>query len=267
MIAGSSQSLAEGASEQAASLHQTATTSEEIGSTADQTVAHTEEATTLLAHAQDAITSGARAIASLQGVMDEVKRSAEETAKIIKVIDEIAFQTNLLALNAAVEAARAGDAGRGFAVVADEVRTLARRCADAARETGVLIQASTCEADRAVASASGVAGELAKIQVRIEELAYLIHQLADGAKTQAEGVAQISTAVRELDTVTHGNAATAQESAATSEELSFQAEQLRKSVADIDWLTSGRGRTVKSEKPAVAPPTAMPALGSTPSVW
>src|SRR6185369_5792552 len=97
------------------------------------------------------------AMLRMNDAIGKIKTSSDQTAKIIKTIDEIAFQTNLLALNAAVEAARAGEAGKGFAVVAEEVRSLARRSAEAARNTADLIEGSVKNAEAGVRLSDEVA--------------------------------------------------------------------------------------------------------------
>ncbi|MGA9467006.1 MAG: methyl-accepting chemotaxis protein [Exiguobacterium marinum] len=58
--------------------------------------------------------------------LQNLRRQADDIAKIALSIKEIAAQTNLLSLNAAIEAARAGEHGLGFNVVATEVRNLSR---------------------------------------------------------------------------------------------------------------------------------------------
>ena len=92
-------------------------------------------ANALMKEADQVVTKANETMGELTRSMSQISDASEETSKIIKTIDEIAFQTNLLALNAAVEAARAGEAGAGFAVVADEVRNLAMRAAEAAKNT------------------------------------------------------------------------------------------------------------------------------------
>src|ERR1700689_1258089 len=116
-----------------------------------------QQASVISAQAKDAAGKGNASMTKMSVAIEKIQKSAVESAKIIKTIDEIAFQTNLLALNAAVEAARAGEAGKGFAVVAEEVRNLAMRSAEAAKTTSVLIEGSVQNAKNGVTIAQDVA--------------------------------------------------------------------------------------------------------------
>jgi methyl-accepting chemotaxis protein len=135
-VSSASQSLAEGTSEQAASIEESSSSMEEMSAMTKKNSENAAIADGLMKQANQVVATANESMEKLTGSMKEISKASEETFKIIKTIDEIAFQTNLLALNAAVEAARAGEAGAGFAVVADEVRNLAMRAAEAAKKHG-----------------------------------------------------------------------------------------------------------------------------------
>jgi methyl-accepting chemotaxis protein len=123
-----SMQISTGASQQAGSMEEISASLEEIASMSQQNADNTEQANAVARKALEDSRQGADSIDRMAAAITQIKDSSDESAKIVKTIDEIAFQTNLLALNAAVEAARAGDTGKGFAVVAEEVRSLAQRC-------------------------------------------------------------------------------------------------------------------------------------------
>lgn len=233
-ISSGSQSLAQGANEQASSLEQISSNLEQMSSMVKQNTDNANQANGLASDAKASAEKGNEAMQKMSVAIQEIKRSADETAKIIKTIDEIAFQTNLLALNAAVEAARAGDAGKGFAVVAEEVRNLAQRSAEAAKNTSAMIEASQKNAENGVAVSTQVGDILKTIVGGAHKVAQLISEVSAATTEQAKGVDQINIGVSEMNKVTQQNAALSEESASSAEELNSQAEELSQMISTFD---------------------------------
>lgn len=221
-----SQSVAESATEQASTLAETASSLEEISSMVKQTADNSHQAKVLSQEAQSAIDEGHGAMTRLTEAIQKIKSSADEQARIVKTIDEIAFQTNLLALNAAVEAARAGDAGRGFAVVADEVRRLAQRSAEAARTTANMIEGSVTNVEHGVQIAQQVSEMLNEIKFSGHKTTELVTEIAAATHEQSLGIGQINCAVSELDKSTQIVANSASNVASVTQDLSHQSASL-----------------------------------------
>jgi methyl-accepting chemotaxis protein len=240
-VSQSSQQMAEGASEQASSLEETSASLEEISSMTKQNSDNAGQANLMASVTRQAVEKSRSAMGRMSEAIGQIKGSSDQTAKIVKTIDEIAFQTNLLALNAAVEAARAGDAGKGFAVVAEEVRNLAQRSAEAAKTTSSLIEQSQKNSDNGVAVSQEVAEILTQIVDSVGKLSQLIGEVSSANQEQSKGIEQIGTAVAAMDKLTQSNAASAEESASASEELSAQANELNDMVNVLVGIVSGTG--------------------------
>ena len=241
-IANASQGLAAGASEQAATVEETSSATEELAAMTRQNAANANEAKAMMTEAKGVVESVNVQMQQMVGAIAEITHSSEETSKIIKTIDEIAFQTNLLALNAAVEAARAGEAGAGFAVVAEEVRNLAMRSAEAAKHTNSLIE-NTVKAVRHGSDLTGSTQEAFKKNVEIAmKIGALVDEIEAASGEQSRGIEQINTAVNEMNKVVQNNASSAEESASAAEEMNAQAESMKGFVEDLASVVGGAAR-------------------------
>ncbi len=248
-IADGSQVLAQGSTEQAASVEQLSASIAEVADKTKSNAAMAEQAATLADTIKRNAEKGSRQMDEMMEAVREINEAGQSISKVIKAIDDIAFQTNILALNAAVEAARAGEHGKGFAVVAEEVRNLASKSAEAAKDTGSMIQNSIEKAEFGSRIAGETAASLAEIVAGINESSRIVTEIAKSSEEQSLGIGQINSGIEQVATVVQQNSATAEESAAASEEMSSQSTVLEDLVAQFKLRGSGRaGRYASSNR-------------------
>lgn len=205
-----SHELKDSASGQAAAIEQTSASLDEISSMTRQNADNTIEADRLMSSAKEAIQKANASMEGLSASIKAITRASEQTQKIVKSIDEIAFQTNLLALNASVEAARAGEAGAGFAVVADEVRNLAVRAKDSARDSSKMI-GDIVEKVKGGESFVEITGAVfSEVTASSDKVAFLMAEIAVASKEQSQGIDQINRAIADISNTTQQNAGNAE---------------------------------------------------------
>ena len=225
-ISQGSQALAESSTNQAAALEEIAASIEETTAMGDENNSNAQQAKDLAENTRKSAERGMGSMRQLSSAIEKIKLSSDNTAKIVKTIDEIAFQTNLLALNAAVEAARAGDAGKGFAVVAEEVRNLAMRSAEAAKNTANLIEGSVKDAEAGVTINQEVLANLQEINENVNKVSEVMNGITSGTEQQREAINQVNHAVEQVNQITQQVAASSEESAASAEELMAQCDEM-----------------------------------------
>ncbi|APW37725.1 hypothetical protein RD110_11380 [Rhodoferax koreense] len=230
-IANGSVDLSQRTEAQAASLEQTAASMEQLTATVRQNADTARQASQMAASASEAAAQGGVVVGRVVATMGDITSSARKIADIIGVIDGIAFQTNILALNAAVEAARAGEQGRGFAVVASEVRGLAQRSAEAAKQIKTLIGESVGNVEAGTTLVADAGKSMQDIVAQVQRVSVLINEISAASSEQTTGIGQVGQSVAQLDQVTQQNAALVEESSAAAASLKQQAAQLAQVIS------------------------------------
>ncbi len=239
----SGQKLSEGVSSLAAAIEQTSASLEEMSSMTQQNAQNVSHANSLMIETSETMNNAVSSMSRLTDSMEMISGTGQETRKIVKTIEEIAFQTNLLALNATVEAARAGEVGAGFAVVAEEVRNLAMRSGKAAKSTAELIEASVAGIGEGAESVNSANDNLKSVAFGAKKIKELLNEVTVASQEQVQAIRQVSEAMVQIDKVMQENMSSATETSSTVEQIAVRTEEMKEFMQKLSNLTGGQQKS------------------------
>ena len=246
LVKNASQDLADGTTEQAESLHETVTSTNEIAAMTEKSSDNSRESLKRAELSRDASAKGQNSLeqmmkaimeigSSNQAINSQIKKGNEEIQEIVnlilkigektKLIDDIVFQTKLLSFNVSVEAARAGEHGKGFAVVAEEMSNLAGMSGRASKEISTMLTETT---QKAMSVVEGNQNNVNRLLAIGEEKVQSGQQVAKSCKNVLE---EILHYVDEMCSMIR-------ETALSAEEQSKGIAEINKAMGALDAVTA-----------------------------
>ncbi len=243
--------LSDASSQEVAAIEETSASLDQISSMTRQNAENTNEANKLLESSKEAIKKVGDSMNELTKSMKDIAVASQQTQKVVKSIDEIAFQTNLLALNASVEAARAGEAGAGFAVVADEVRNLAMRATESARGSSTFITDIVNKVKRGEELLNITNAVFTEVANSSDKVVSLMSEISAASHEQSQGIEQINSAIAEINMSTQQNAGNAESLSSTMSIFKVDIQEDQNTGEDEssdESASAARGRLLLSNK-------------------
>jgi methyl-accepting chemotaxis protein len=216
---------AESVSRQAAALHETQVTAQEIKQTSQLAAERAQSVLEVAERADKISRAGEAAIEkSLNGLTDiraqveaialkigELNERTAQVGGITQSVKDLADQSNLLALNAAVEAVRSGEHGKGFGVVAREIRSLADQSirstnqvkdilddiSNAIRQAALITETGKQRMEIGIVQTKSSGESLRELSNIVRDNSLGIRQIAAAVSQQNLGISQIFGAVTE----------------------------------------------------------------------
>jgi methyl-accepting chemotaxis protein len=220
------------ASQQAASVHETTTTMDELEASCRQSVEQAQAAVTAAKQALQLTESGTQAVGKtlegmfimekkVEAIAEQIVRLSEQANQIggiSQLVSDLANQTNMLALNSSVEAVRAGEHGKGFAVVANEIRKLSDQSQQSAEKISLLVseiqksinstvmvtdegtktvKAGVQIAQKTEQSFTGVASAVNKVVLNNQQVSLNLKQQVDAIQQVVEAMENINKGSKE----------------------------------------------------------------------